>query len=93
MPRQLKPVSTCRSISTETKRWVVLPLAQEPVKLVCLVPSHSRNSSTLMLDEDWPEALAAVTGSPEMDAGAILDYFAPLQAWLDQQNGGRQCGW
>jgi peptidyl-dipeptidase A len=41
----------------------------------------------------WPEALAAVTGSPEMDAGAILDYFAPLQAWLDQQNAGRQCGW
>jgi len=41
----------------------------------------------------WPEALAAVTGSPEMDAGAILDYFAPLQAWLDEQNAGRQCGW
>jgi len=41
----------------------------------------------------WPEALAAVTGSSEMDAGAILDYFAPLQAWLDEQNAGRQCGW
>mgnify|MGYP001826447716 FL=1 len=41
----------------------------------------------------WPEALAALTGSPEMDATAILDYFAPLQAWLDEQNAGRQCGW
>ena len=41
----------------------------------------------------WPDALAALTGSPEMDATAILDYFAPLQAWLDEQNQGRQCGW
>jgi len=28
-----------------------------------------------------------------MDATAMLDYFAPLQAWLDEQNQGRQCGW
>jgi peptidyl-dipeptidase A len=41
----------------------------------------------------WPEALAVLTGSPGMDATAILDYFAPLQAWLDEQNTGRQCGW
>jgi peptidyl-dipeptidase A len=41
----------------------------------------------------WPQALEALTGSPEMDATAILDYFAPLQAWLDEQNQGRQCGW
>jgi peptidyl-dipeptidase A len=41
----------------------------------------------------WPEALEALTGSPEMDATAILDYFAPLQAWLEEQNAGRQCGW
>lgn len=41
----------------------------------------------------WPEALEALTGSPEMDATAILDYFAPLQVWLDEQNANRQCGW
>ena len=41
----------------------------------------------------WPEALEALTGSPEMDATAILDYFAPLQAWLDEQNADRNCGW
>jgi peptidyl-dipeptidase A len=28
-----------------------------------------------------------------MDATAILDYFAPLHAWLDEQNAGRSCGW
>ncbi|MGD2128877.1 MAG: M2 family metallopeptidase [Lysobacterales bacterium] len=41
----------------------------------------------------WPEALEALSGSPQMDATAILDYFAPLKAWLDEQNAGRQCGW
>ena len=41
----------------------------------------------------WPEALEALTGSPEMDATAILDYFAPLSTWLDEQNEGRSCGW
>lgn len=41
----------------------------------------------------WPEALEVVTGSRRMDATAMLDYFAPLKAWLDQQNRGRTCGW
>jgi peptidyl-dipeptidase A len=41
----------------------------------------------------WQEALAAMTGSSEMDATAVLDYFAPLKQWLDKQNEGRQCGW
>jgi peptidyl-dipeptidase A len=34
----------------------------------------------------WPEALKALTGEDKMDATAILDYFAPLKAWLDEQN-------
>ncbi len=41
----------------------------------------------------WPDALEAVTGSRTMDATAIVDYFAPLKTWLDQQNQGRSCGW
>ncbi|HMB55297.1 MAG TPA: M2 family metallopeptidase [Thermoanaerobaculia bacterium] len=41
----------------------------------------------------WPEALDAIAGSETMDASAILDYFAPLKTWLDEQNEGRQCGW
>jgi len=31
-----------------------------------------------------------LTGSKQMDATAILDYFAPLQKWLDEQNKGEQ---
>jgi peptidyl-dipeptidase A len=34
----------------------------------------------------WPEALEAMTGQRQMDATAILDYFAPLKQWLDEQN-------
>ncbi len=34
----------------------------------------------------WPEALYALTGERQMDATAILDYFAPLKKWLDEQN-------
>lgn len=41
----------------------------------------------------WPEALEAIAGSPEMDATAIVDYFAPLMGWLEEQNAGRECGW
>ena len=41
----------------------------------------------------WPEALEALTGTREMDAAALLDYFAPLSRWLDEQNDGRTCGW
>jgi len=43
--------------------------------------------------EPWPDALQALTGERQMDATAILDYFAPLQTWLDVQNKGQVCGW
>ena len=38
------------------------------------------------LSKPWPEALKAMTGEDKMDATAIIDYFAPLQTWLDEQN-------
>jgi peptidyl-dipeptidase A len=41
----------------------------------------------------WPEALEALTGEKQMDATAILDYFAPLKKWLDEQNRGESSGW
>ncbi len=34
---------------------------------------------------EWPDALEALTGERRMDAGGLLDYFAPLQRWLDAQ--------
>ena len=41
----------------------------------------------------WPDALEAFTGSREMDGSALVEYFAPLQTWLKDQNKGKQCGW
>ena len=41
----------------------------------------------------WPEALEALTGETEMDATAMLSYFAPLKRWLDEQNKGYAVGW
>ena len=41
----------------------------------------------------WQDALFSLTGQREMDASAILEYFAPLQNWLEEQNKGERCGW
>ena len=45
-------------------------------------------------------AVAAVAGRArsadrprQMDATAILDYFAPLKKWLDEQLAGKPVGW
>ena len=45
------------------------------------------------LSKPWPDALEALTGVKQMDATAILDYFAPLSKWLDEQLAGKQVGW
>ncbi|WP_447764873.1 M2 family metallopeptidase [Sphingopyxis panaciterrae] len=41
----------------------------------------------------WPDALEAFTGNREMSGKAMADYFAPLKAWLDEQNKGKPTGW
>lgn len=43
--------------------------------------------------QPWQDTLFALTGQREMDATAILEYFAPLQGWLQEQNKGQTCGW
>jgi peptidyl-dipeptidase A len=43
--------------------------------------------------QPWPDALEALTGSRQMDASAIVDYFAPLKVWLDNQIAGQPVGW
>jgi peptidyl-dipeptidase A len=45
------------------------------------------------MSQPWPEALKAMNGQTQMDATAMLEYFAPLQKWLDNENKGRTCGW
>jgi peptidyl-dipeptidase A len=41
----------------------------------------------------WPDAMEAVGAGRKADAGPMLEYFKPLQAWLADQNKGQTCGW
>ena len=41
----------------------------------------------------WPDALEAFTGSREMSGEAMIEYFAPLMEWLEEQNKGKAQGW
>ena len=45
------------------------------------------------MSKPWQDALAAMTNSRDMDATAIIDYFAPLKTWLDEQIKGKPVGW
>ena len=40
----------------------------------------------------WPDALEAFTGERQMSGEAMVEYFAPLKAWLDEQNAGKTEG-
>ena len=41
----------------------------------------------------WPDALEAFTGERQMNGTAMVEYFAPLMAWLEEQNKGEVAGW
>lgn len=45
------------------------------------------------MSREWPDALEQIAGERQMDASGLLEYFAPLQRWLDEQNRGRLVGW
>lgn len=43
----------------------------------------------------WPEALEILTDQRKMEASALLEYFKPLQDWLEKTNqeNGVHIGW
>ena len=41
----------------------------------------------------WPDVLETFTGTRDMDANAVLEYFAPLMSYLENENKNRTCGW
>jgi peptidyl-dipeptidase A len=43
--------------------------------------------------QPWQDTMEKLTGTRQMDASAIIDYFAPLMSWLEQQNKDQSCGW
>ena len=52
-----------------------------------------REMLALGASQPWQDTLEKLTGTRQMDASAIIDYFAPLQTWLTEQNQGKSCGW
>ena len=52
-----------------------------------------RDMLAMGASKPWPDAMEALTGQRELDASAIIDYFQPLMAYLEEQNKDRQCGW
>jgi peptidyl-dipeptidase A len=42
--------------------------------------------------EDWRKVMKEATGE-EFSTRAMLDYYAPLMKWLEEQNKGRPIGW
>ena len=43
--------------------------------------------------QPWPATMKELTGGEKMDGSAVLEYFAPLNTWLQEQNKGKECGW
>jgi peptidyl-dipeptidase A len=43
--------------------------------------------------QPWQKTMQELTGNEQMDASTVLEYFAPLQDWLKEQNAGQQCSW
>ncbi|XP_045138200.1 angiotensin-converting enzyme-like isoform X1 [Portunus trituberculatus] len=54
-----------------------------------------RDVLSLGKSRPWTEALQRLTGgkSNTLDVEPILEYFAPLQSWLESQNRGQLIGW
>lgn len=52
-----------------------------------------REMLALGQSQPWQDTLEKLTGTRQMDAAAIIEYFAPLRAWLEERNQGRSCGW
>ena len=43
----------------------------------------------------WPDAMEVLTGQRDMSVGPLLNYFRPLQEWLEKENArnGEFIGW
>ena len=86
---------TGRSPVLPALRWLRLPHGG---KARALNEAIARIDTPLVLTVDAdtrlrPDALEAMTGEREMSGKALVEYFAPLKAWLDEQNRGKPVGW
>ncbi len=51
------------------------------------------NMLALGASKPWKDAMEQLTGTREMDAAALVEYFNPLLSWLEEKNQNQSCGW
>jgi peptidyl-dipeptidase A len=52
-----------------------------------------RNMLAMGQSKPWQDAFEALTGERALSGRSILNYYKPLQDWLEKENQGRSCGW
>ena len=52
-----------------------------------------RSMLAMGASKPWPEAMQAVGAESRADASALLEYFAPVRAYLKEKTKGETCGW
>ena len=52
-----------------------------------------RDMMALGSSEHWTVALQAISGTSEMSALPLVEYFRPLLDWLEAENEGEAIGW
>jgi len=54
-----------------------------------------KNMLQLGKERPWPDALDVLTGTKKLSSEAILEYFKPLEKWLDDHrtSNGYMLGW
>lgn len=63
--------------------------------IIVLYINFGREMLALGSSKTWPDALEIVTGQRKMEASALIEYFKPLQEWLEKKNKetGAKIGW
>ena len=83
-------------VAVDYSRRLVLVARNHGFQFRVNVAGHQEQvgqSVVVQVDDAVTPAHETLTGQRRMDAIAILDYFAPLKKWLDEQNKGKPIGW
>ncbi len=67
------------------------PLHQCSIYNSTKVGDTLRSTFAMGNSRPWPEVLAKLSGNHQLDGSSLVSYFAPLQAYLDEQNKGLSC--
>ena len=95
-PAQYYDYAISTVILHQLHRYICQDILQQDVRAANYYGSRSVGlylDSVLRLGatRDWAQVIREATGE-ELSSEAMLAYFAPLQAWLAEQNTGREIG-